>query len=142
MPYVYSTLSSNVDYCSYKKTDNNIAVVNKKVTVKGKANVAVPNVVDMMGMPIHTPLVCETLLNDSDIEFLKSNPLFQMHLENGFVLVSGKQLKPEKARAEMAHRDKSAPRTPKDYQGRVRETGKKEVVIGPSEKMERELAQY
>lgn len=115
MKYVYSTLSNDQKYCEWDTSSDALNRITYSVTIKGGANVAQPQLLQMVGQPNNTPSVVRTDIKDEDAEFLMKNNQFIMHLKNGFVKIENSKLKDEKALKGMTPRDKSAPRTPASY---------------------------
>jgi hypothetical protein len=114
--YICSTMSCDVSYVEYIKT---AAMVNEKqlttlpeigrvVTIKGGANV-------MDRRDFVTPQGVVTKVTDDELEFLKHDEVFNMHLDSGCLTVM-KQDKPIENRVkDMKKGDQSAPLTPAYY---------------------------
>lgn len=107
MPHVYSTLSNDTCYTNYEKGGADMPVVRAKVLVKGGTNVANARLI--------TPLGVVTTVTDEEMTELERNPVFQKHIQNGFVKVEKKKYDPEKVAGSMKTRDLSAPVVPGDY---------------------------
>lgn len=116
MNFIYSTISTSVDYAFYKNTDpRQLAVLEKSITIKGGANV-------MNKRDIYTPKGFITKVTDEELELLKSNPVFKMHVENGFISYEEKKEKSlEKKLEDMTLRDNSAPKDKKFFIDRRKE---------------------
>lgn len=88
--YVYSTLSNDNRY--------------GEVLINGKANVANKNVI--------TPLGVVTRITDAQLDECKSYPVFQLHMDNGFLSVEKYKEDADLVASDMTGRDASAPETP------------------------------
>ncbi len=121
MHYVYSTLSASVSYAIYEKSGGDLPTRTRAVTIKGGANVA--------DRKTDTPRGIVTEVTDEDLAVLEASPVFQAHKKNGFIVVVPKEIKIEKAVADMVEKDKSAPLTPDDF---VSDTG-----VQPSEEFKK-----
>lgn len=105
MPYVASTLSSDVLYTGYvnktAKGDKAGAVckIGYSVLVKGGANVA---------NKLSTPEGVITGINDEQAAFLRADRLFQLHQSNGHVKIFERSVEPKKAAKDMKDRDSSS----------------------------------
>lgn len=104
--YILSTLSSGVDYCTYKEAPNGSKVIDKRISINGGANVV--NYKTLL-----TPRGIVTSISEEDYALLENNPVFKIHLANGFVKVLKKNPNDvEKAVIDLAPKDKAAPLTP------------------------------
>ena len=99
--FIYSTLTSDMTYAVYRQGENDLPEVDKKVYVKGGANLANKNLI--------TPKGVVTEVSDEDLALLEANELFQRHKKNGFIIVSQTQADPEKVAQDMTAQDDSAP---------------------------------
>jgi hypothetical protein len=111
MPFhVYSTGTNSTLYREYENRGDGtkIPVVRKQLLIKGGAGLA-------RKQGLLTPLGVKTEVSDSDMEWLNANRSFQRHVESGFIKVMKQNIDPEKAAADMASRDKSAPLVPQDF---------------------------
>ena len=88
--YVYSTLSNDNRYGD--------------VLINGKANVANKNVI--------TPLGVVTRITSAQLDECKSYPVFQLHLDNGYLTVEKHKEDADLVASDMTGRDASAPETP------------------------------
>lgn len=112
MPYIYSTLSASVAYSFYKAGGADMPTRVHKILIKGGANVA-QNEPDG---GLHTPLGLATFVSDEDLKLLEGNPVFQLHVKNGFIVTDEKRKDVRKvAKDELKAKDASAPRTPDSY---------------------------
>lgn len=78
--YVHSTASQNMVYPIYSEGQQNQAQVLKKITIRGKANVA-------DSATLMTPTGAVTEVSDEDLALLKKSPAFQRHVQKGFMKV-------------------------------------------------------
>jgi hypothetical protein len=110
MPHVYSTATAGQDYIQYEKGPNDTPIPVRTVRIAGGANLANKNFL--------TPRGVSSTVTDDELEFLKKHPHFQHHMKAGFMTYD------EKKRAsdiddvvgDMKAADKSAPKTPKDFE--------------------------
>lgn len=121
---VLSMLTSPQDYTFYREGGEE--GINEPVDVihlNGFSNVANKDFV--------TPHGVTTTLTEAQVEKLRTHPVFQEHVNAGFVkiLMSESVEEQEKAKADLEKEDKSAPLTPKKY----RERGKKAPTSGEPE---------
>lgn len=124
MPYVYSTLSTSMDYATYHKGGGDLDVVHNTVTVNGGANVM--NADPDKGL--YTPRGVVTQVTDAELEELKQNPLFKLHVDNGFITYDNQEVAVEKKIRDMKNKDKSAPKTPDDYKNGGPTPGGKKIA--------------
>lgn len=118
---VLSTLTSPQDYTFYKQNgEDGINQVTDTIHINGMSNVASKDLI--------TPHGVVTSLTDAQVEKLRTHPVFQTHVNNGFVkiLMNSSSSAQEKAKDDMEKEDKSAPLTPKKYAKR----GKKAPTSG------------
>jgi hypothetical protein len=104
--YVYSTLSSDVNYTNYAAGGADLPAALEPVHIKGGAGVANDRLL--------TPRGVMTEITERQAEYLRANPVFQLHEKNGYVQIGAKSIDPEKAAAGMASNDPSAPMTNAD----------------------------
>lgn len=88
--YVYSTLSNDNRY--------------GEVLINGKANVANKNVI--------TPLGVVTRITSAQLDEAKTFPVFQLHMDNGYLTVEKYKEDADLVASDMTGRDASAPETP------------------------------
>lgn len=105
--YVYSTLSCDTGYATYKKGGGDLPIVEHIVFIKGGAGVANDRFI--------TPLGVATGVSNEEAELLEQNEVFRLHRENGFITMQKKQVDVEKVVADMVGRDVSAPIVPEDF---------------------------
>ena len=117
MPYVYSTLTADQNYCLYDpKIDfRKIPKASREVFVAGGSNV--------INQKMDTPRGVATLVTDEQLKVLEQIKGFQRHKERGFISVDSKNTDAEKVAKNMTPRDKSAQLEGKDYK-----PGKQPVV--------------
>lgn len=104
--YVFSTLSSDMRYQNHQPGGADLPVVIADVFVAGGAGVANDRLM--------TPRGVMTKVTEQEAEALRSNPIFKMHEQNGFVQISAAEGNPDKVAADMTGRDQSAPVVPQD----------------------------
>lgn len=108
MFFVYSTLTRTVAYSFFGEPVNDVRPIVKTIRIEGGANVAKKN--------LETPRGVVTRISDEDAELLSTNPVFQRHQKNGFVVMEKHQKDPERVAAQhMESADKSAPLTEADF---------------------------
>lgn len=106
MPYVLSKLANTQIYTQYVKGANNLNLPCAKVEIKGGADITNKNLI--------TPEGVLTKITDNELEILKANKDFQLHLEHGHVRYFGKNPDVDKE-ADKLEKDTSKPLTPDDY---------------------------
>lgn len=104
--YVYSTLASDVAYTNHVAGGGDIPVALPPVLIRGGAGVANDRII--------TPQGVMTEVTGEQLDYLRENPVFKLHEENGYVLVSSDEIRIESAVADMNGRDESAPLVPQD----------------------------
>lgn len=104
--YVHSTASQNMVYPIYAEGKQNQAQVLKKITIRGRANVA-------DSATLITPRGAVTEVSDEDLALLKRSAAFQRHVAHGFmkVLVGESELNT----TDMKKRDGSAQIQDEEY---------------------------
>lgn len=103
---IFSTLASDVAYTNHAPGGADLPIAMPPVTIKGGAGVANDRLV--------TPRGVATRVTEEQVEYLRKNPIFNLHEKNGFVMVSDSDADPDKAAADMTGRDNSAPVVPQD----------------------------
>jgi hypothetical protein len=105
---VYSTLSSDISYTNFSKGGGDIPLVESSVFIKGGAGLANDRLI--------TPMGVATVLQDDEkmtaaqkLEALRQNSVFQMHVKNGYIIVSEDSVDPEKMASDMNNADPSKP---------------------------------
>ena len=109
MPYIFSTLTCDNRYIAYAETGADIKVPTMGILIKGGAGV--------MNDRLITPLGVATEVTKDELALLEQNPVFQMHKENGYIVVQDKKADAEKVSGDMNSRDGSAPLTPSSFKG-------------------------
>lgn len=99
--YVYSTLSNDQRYVSYRADVNGVPQAESSIFIAGGAN--------LMNKHFITPLGVATKVTAEELAELKRNELFKLHEANGFITYSEKKEDPEQMAAVMTGRDQSAP---------------------------------
>lgn len=108
--YIYSTLAAPQAYTTYKKNDvRELALVESVVHIKGGTGV-------MEARNIQTPRGVMTEVTSEELQALLENPVFKMHVDNGFITIEDKEKKIEKVVQDMNAKDKSRPVTPDDFE--------------------------
>lgn len=124
--FIFSTLSSDIAYTNHEQGGADLPIDLPPVVIKGGAGVANDRLI--------TPRGVVTEITEGQLEYLRQNPVFQLHEKNGFVRVSKSNGNPDDVAADMTGRDESAPVVPQDniapnadtiVGGAVVETGKR-----------------
>lgn len=131
MPYIASTLSTDVQYTGYAPRDDvggGANVPEMKVVIQGGAGVASRHSALIDG--ILTPEGKITSVSDEQLDFLRSNAVFQLHEKNGYIKILKNKAAPAKVAKDMSSRDESAPFTEDDYKegGRARKGASSEIT--------------
>lgn len=105
--FIFSTISTDVEFNAYVKTANDLPAVAARVVIKGGANVPDKRLV--------TPAGVLTVVEDETFEWLIKDAAFQKFKKNGFISIRDAKVDPEVAAADMESRDKSAPMQPGDF---------------------------
>lgn len=108
MAFVTSKLAAGVDYTFYKKNESKINIVVDTIHINGGADVVNKKTLD-------TPQGVVTELTDEQLDKLKSHPIFQQHLQGGYVVIQSTEKEAKKAEQDL-EKDKSAQITPEDYE--------------------------
>ena len=110
MFFVYSTLTCDNTYAIYKQTDvKSNAIISHKILIKGGHGVATKQFV--------TPYGVMTEIEDSDMDLLREDYHFKNHVEKGFIkVIKKREYDVEKACKDLKDKDRSAPKTPKDFE--------------------------
>lgn len=104
--YVYSTLSNDTAYAIYAKSGGDIKRVEKKILIKGGANVT---------DGLYTPRGVATRISGADYAILKDHPVFKLHAEGMYVTVDTAKEDAEKVSKNMKAKDGAAQLEPKDF---------------------------
>lgn len=108
--YVYSTLANDQAYTTYhpRATENSPATIARKVVIKGGARV-VPHKAHSSNALVMTSLT------DDEFDFVSNHPVFQRHVNRGFITVRKDEAKEAKVLADMEARDNSSPKEASDF---------------------------
>lgn len=117
MPYVLSKLSNTQVYTLYAKGLDNINIPSESVEIKGGADVTDKNLV--------TPEGVITKVTPEQLDILKANKVFQMHLDGGYVKYFGTAPNIEK-HADKMEKDPSRQITKSDYEKKGKKAPKTE----------------
>jgi hypothetical protein len=109
--FILSSMASDVKYVFYKKTPAGALEVKDSIVIKGKAGVADKKT-------LITPQGTATEITKAELDLLKTNATFNVHIEKGFLRViettEQSKAESEKETAKL-EKDKSAQLTPEDY---------------------------
>lgn len=119
MAFITSKLAAGVDYAFYTQGENKINVVTDTISINGGADVINKRSLD-------TPSGVVTELTDEQLDKLKSHPLFQTHLQNGYITIMESEKEAKKADKDLKE-DNSRQLKPSDYEkkGKKKPTTKK-----------------
>lgn len=104
--YVFSTLATDMNYTNHEAGGADLPMALPPVFIKGGAGVANDRLV--------TPRGVVTEVTEEELAYLEANQVFQLHKDNGYILVEKSNADPEKVAANMTGRDNSAPVVPQD----------------------------
>lgn len=104
--FIYSTLTADQIYTSWKASANGVPQATSKILVKGGANLMTKHMV--------TPRGVVTEVTPEELAELRQNEVFKLHQANGFIQVSEAKTDVEKAVSDMVGRDQSAPLVEQD----------------------------
>jgi len=113
--YVYSTLAADVAYTNHLAGGADLPQALPSVFIAGGAGVANDRLV--------TPRGVATEITDEQAEYLRANPVFQLHETNGYVQISAASVDADIAAADMTGRDASAPIVSQDLAVDTQPTG-------------------
>ena len=105
--YVFSTLTSSVEYRNHVTGGADLPVVDKSVLIVGGTNLPDKHLI--------TPYGVMTTISAEDFSWLQGNELFKLHQKNGYITVRDKAADPEKVATDMTTRDESAPLVDADF---------------------------
>lgn len=129
--YIYSTLTASVRYAAGAPGEGGMIVPadDGGILIEGGANVADKRLITPAGAVV-------TKIDADQLERLRSDPVFKLHEENGFLKVSAHKEDGEKvAGDDMVSRDASAPLTPGDFkEGEAPKTSAPTPAPAPSRK--------
>jgi len=106
--YVYSTLSSTMNYENSSPGGADLPVPTGNVVIYGGSNIP--------DKYMRTPVGVVTPVTDEELTILEANAVFQLHKKNGFIVVKDKKHDAEKVAADMVTRDSSAPLVDADFE--------------------------
>lgn len=112
MPVIFSTLTAANEYRFYKPgNDRSPAIVEHSVVIGGGAN-------NVNRRNLITPRGVATTVSDEDLEYLKQNEVFQLHMKNGFITIDAAkdERDADKVAADMEGRSPDAPTVDADYE--------------------------
>lgn len=107
--YVYSTLSSSMNYQNYEPGGGDLSLPAGSVVIQGGANIPDKYLRTPDGAVI-------TPVTEEELAILQSNSVFQLHVKNGFIVVKDKKADGEAVAADMESRDQSAPLVDADFE--------------------------
>lgn len=109
MIYIVSTMANSVEYCKYDNSRKDINVLLDSVVIQGKTGTIDKKLLYTEGGVI-------TPVNEQQYEWLKDNPLFQLHKNNGYIKVERTKLGAESKAEKVADvKDKGSQLTEKDF---------------------------
>lgn len=127
--YVYSTLSSSVDYPVYAQGGGgDVPSIETHIFIYGGANIPDKYMRTPTGAVV-------TPVTEQELAALRENSVFKLHEAGGFLVVKDKKVDGEKVAADMVGRDKSAPLVDADF-----EEGKEPIVARADEDDKRSQA--
>jgi hypothetical protein len=119
MPHITSTATGGIDFTEYVNVTKDRNAPKRKVSIAGGSNVSNKHFITPRGVVTH--------VTDEELEFLKSNFLFNRMVKGGFLTITESKVDPEVVLPDMEIQDKSAPKTPNDYEpGKAPKTDKEQ----------------
>ena len=113
MPYVTSTMSTDVQYTKYAESEANGANTPiAHVIVKGGSGVANKKLAVADG--VLTPFGVQTKIDNDEAQLLEENETFRKHRDAGYVKIHAMPVAAGIVARDMEERDKSAPIRPED----------------------------
>lgn len=116
MPFILSTLSSDVKYTVWKSFDKDTKQPPqqlKSILVKGGANV--------INKALVTPKGVVTEVSEDEFKSLEKVPSFKRHQERGYISVENKDPKKPDEAAKGLNKDKSAQLTDKEVKSKKKD---------------------
>ena len=113
--YVFSTLTSSVEYRNYGEGGADMPHVDRSVLIVGGTNIPDKRLI--------TPYGVMTTISAEDFSWLQDNELFKLHQKNGYITVRDKAADPEKVATDMKTRDESAPLVDADFEADKKPVG-------------------
>lgn len=114
MKYVYSTLACHQKYSVWEKLPSGGHRAKASVNIHGGHGVAHVN----RSQGIFTPHGVLTIIEDSELEMLRTLELFNLHEKNKHIFVSDRELPMEKALENLEPKEKSTPLNVEYYEKR------------------------
>jgi deferrochelatase/peroxidase EfeB len=105
--YVWSTLSCDTAYASYRQGGGDLQILSRSVLIKGGANMATKH--------LNTPKGVCTRITLEELEVCRNDPIFGRHEKRGFIKVETLDAKVDEAVSDMVGRDDSSPLNPDDF---------------------------
>jgi hypothetical protein len=107
--YVYSTLTADNLYLNHEGSANDIPIaVGSGIMIRGGAGLAGRNLVTPRGV-VNGPF------SEEEIEYLRRQPVFQLHEANGFIHIDTTKVDADQVAADMTSRDGGAPLVDADF---------------------------
>ena len=108
--YIYSTLSSDQRYVKWAgKSDGGPYAAENEVLINGQANV-------VNRRHLLTPKGAVTEVSSEQLAFLKKLGSFNRQVEAGYLKIETRSESPDVVAKDMTPKDKSAPKTPENYE--------------------------
>lgn len=113
MPQVASTLTSDVKYTLWKSNPGGVNVSLGHVLIQGGHGVAHRRA----NGGLDTPQGVITSVTADQLELLRKDDVFQLHMKNGFIRIieSERKVEPEKAAKDLEAKEPSAPLDDADF---------------------------
>ena len=121
MAFITTKLSAGVKYSFYEPSAGKINRIVDEIEILGGADV-------INRRSLETPSGIVTEIEDEKLEKLKTHPVFQTHLKNGYITILSSEKEAKKADKDLI-KDNSSQLTPEDY-----ENGNNKKVIKPRKK--------
>lgn len=112
MPYIASTMATDVNYTRWQTHESGAHTPLGAVTIKGGHGVASRT----PSGGLVTPNGVVTKVTDEELDFLKEEATFKLHLARGAVKVMQYDIAPEKVAKDMSQDDSSRPLVTKDFE--------------------------
>ena len=126
MPFIASRLTCGQTYTGYQSSNDGVNTPTYAIHVNGGNGLVNRALITLEG--------AITEVTNEQLELLKSNPMFQGHMKNGFIKITDQQ-DAAKAVSDLESRDESAPMTPADIDNLFESGEIKEPIdyINPAE---------
>lgn len=122
--YVYSTLTSNMEYRLYREGGADLPELVDSVLIRGGSNLPDKHLI--------TPHGVVTKIDAEKYSWLKDNEIFKLHSNNGYISISEHEIDAEKAASDMEGRDESAPLVAEDLAEDDRPTSDEDAAPAPA----------